>query len=170
MSVFSFIKDVGEKLLNHAPAAAAQAPASSPSTPAAAGGGQQAQDVANGETIKKYVESLGLGVTGLNVTYDSATYTATLKGTAADQASREKAVLAAGNVMNVSTVDDQLTTTAASPAQSKFHTVEKGDTLSKIAKQYYGDANKYNKIFQANQPMLKNPDQIYPGQVLRIPD
>ena len=44
-----------------------------------------------------------------------------------------------------------------------------GDTLSKIAKEMYGDANKYPVIFEANKPMLKDPDKIYPGQVLRIP-
>ena len=52
---------------------------------------------------------------------------------------------------------------------SKTYTVESGDSLSAIAKKIYGDAGKYNKIFQANQPMLKDPDKIYPGQVLRIP-
>ena len=52
---------------------------------------------------------------------------------------------------------------------STFYTVEKGDTLSKIAKQHYGDANKYQQIFEANKPMLSHPDKIYPGQVLRIP-
>jgi len=51
----------------------------------------------------------------------------------------------------------------------KTYTVEKGDTLSKIAKAMYGNANKYPVIFEANKPMLKDPDKIYPGQVLRIP-
>jgi nucleoid-associated protein YgaU len=78
-------------------------------------------------------------------------------------------VLAAGNVLNVSKVDDQMTVTADSGSDAKFHTVEKGDTLSKIAKEEYGDANKYNQIFEANKPMLKSADLIYPGQVLRIP-
>ncbi len=52
---------------------------------------------------------------------------------------------------------------------SKTYTVVAGDTLSKIAKSQYGDASKYPKIFEANKPMLKDPDKIYPGQVLRIP-
>ena len=66
--------------------------------------------------------------------------------------------------------------TGAAPAstggegwQSKTYTVKAGDSLSKIAKEFYGEANKYNQIFEANQPMLKDPDKIYPGQVLRIP-
>ena len=49
------------------------------------------------------------------------------------------------------------------------HTVAKGDTLSHIAKEFYGEANKYHQIFEANKPMLKDPDKIYPGQMLRIP-
>lgn len=52
---------------------------------------------------------------------------------------------------------------------SRTYTVEKGDTLSGIAKKMYGNANKYPQIFEANKPMLKDPDKIYPGQVLRIP-
>ena len=52
---------------------------------------------------------------------------------------------------------------------SRTYTVEKGDTLSGIAKKMYGNANKYPRIFEANKPMLKDPDKIYPGQVLRIP-
>ncbi len=53
--------------------------------------------------------------------------------------------------------------------QSRTYTVKSGDTLSKIAKDFYGEAGKYNQIFEANKPMLKDPDKIYPGQVLRIP-
>ena len=52
---------------------------------------------------------------------------------------------------------------------SKTYTVKDGDSLSKIAKEMYGDANQYQRIFEANQPMLKDPDKIYPGQMLRIP-
>lgn len=52
---------------------------------------------------------------------------------------------------------------------SKTYTVQSGDTLSKIAKEFYGNASKYQQIFEANKPMLKDPDKIYPGQVLRIP-
>lgn len=55
------------------------------------------------------------------------------------------------------------------PGGSMFYTVQKGDTLSAIAKKHYGDANAYNSIFEANRPMLEHPDRIYPGQVLRIP-
>ena len=57
----------------------------------------------------------------------------------------------------------------ADEPQSNMYTVVSGDTLSAIAKKEYGDANKYMKIFEANQPMLSDPNKIYPGQVLRIP-
>ena len=93
---------------------------------------------------------------------------AVVSGKAASQAEREKAILAAGNTQGVARVDDRLTVAAAEP-ESQYHRVESGDTLSKIAKQYYGDLSKYPVIFEANQPMLKDPDKIYPGQVLRIP-
>jgi nucleoid-associated protein YgaU len=75
--------------------------------------------------------------------------------------------LAAGNVANVTQVDNNLVAPPADPAQ--YHDVVRGDTLSAISKKYYGDANKYNAIFEANKPMLKSPDLIYPGQMLRIP-
>jgi nucleoid-associated protein YgaU len=58
---------------------------------------------------------------------------------------------------------------AAAEGPSQFYTVVKGDTLSKISKQFYGSAQKYNRIFEANRPLLSHPDKIYPGQVLRIP-
>lgn len=50
------------------------------------------------------------------------------------------------------------------------HTVQKGETLGKIAKQYYGNASKYNAIFEANKDILKNPDVIHPEQNLKIPN
>ncbi|KIP80455.1 MULTISPECIES: LysM peptidoglycan-binding domain-containing protein [unclassified Stenotrophomonas] len=49
------------------------------------------------------------------------------------------------------------------------YTVEKGDTLSKIAKQHLGDANAWNRIFEANRDQLDDPDRIQPGQVLKLP-
>lgn len=70
----------------------------------------------------------------------------------------------------ISGVDDQITVTGPVATPAKFVTVEKGDTLSAISKRVYGDANKYNKIFEANKPMLKDPNKIYPGQSLRIPE
>ena len=80
------------------------------------------------------------------------------------QADREKIILAVGNIDHVAQVDDQLTVASPEP-ESKFYTVKSGDNLSKISKEFYGDANQYNKIFEANRPLLKDADDIFPGQV-----
>lgn len=58
----------------------------------------------------------------------------------------------------------------APAAAPRTHTVVKGDTLSKIAKQAYGDANQWKRIFEANRDILKDPDRIFPGQVLKLPE
>ncbi len=79
---------------------------------------------------------------------------------------RKKAILLAGNVKGISKVVDDYFT---APAETKFYTVKKGDSLSKIAKAYYGNAMKYPVIFEANREVIKDADLIYPGQVLRIP-
>ena len=76
--------------------------------------------------------------------------------------------MAAGNVQHVSTVVDHISVVAPEP-ESRMYTVKSGDTLSKISKEMYGDANQYQKIFEANQPLLKDVNKIYVGQVLRIP-
>jgi nucleoid-associated protein YgaU len=105
--------------------------------------------------------------------------TVTVTGQASSQAEREKAVLILGNTKGIAHVDDRISVMpppaqAAQPAvqsapPSTMYTVKSGDTLSKIAKQFYGDANRYHELLEANKPMLKDPDKIYPGQVLRIP-
>jgi nucleoid-associated protein YgaU len=157
MSILSFIKEAGEKLFNHDP------PPASASTDEVKAANDQAADA-----IVAYIEAQGLKATGLTVTYDGATGTVTVYGVAPDQATKEKIVLCCGNVKNVASVNDQMTVDQSAP-EAQYHTVVKGDNLSKISKQYYGDPNKYTKIFEANKPMLKSPDLIYPGQVLRIP-
>ncbi len=96
-----------------------------------------------------------------------------LSGKVPDQATKEKLMVLAGNTKYIDKVDDDDLASDGPPSSdpaSRYHTVESGDTLSKIAKEYYGNANLYMKIFEANKPMLSDPDKIYPGQVLRIPD
>ena len=92
-----------------------------------------------------------------------------LKGRARNRAEAEKMIVAAGNHEGVAEVESKIEIDSDAPA-SKFYEVQAGDTLSKIAKGHYGDAQKYPVIFDANRPMLKDPDKIYPGQVLRIPN
>ena len=116
--------------------------------------------------LENYVAELGLEVTDLDVRFDDGT--AQVSGNVADQATRERVILALGNVEGVGTVDDDIQV-ASTAAESEMHVVVSGDTLSKIALAAYGDASKYPTIFEANKPMLKDPDKIYVGQVLRIP-
>jgi nucleoid-associated protein YgaU len=161
MSLISFLRDAGEKLFN-APKAA-PAPAAAPAPDIAALNETAAQ------AIERYIASQGLKADGLDVKYDGASQTVTVSGVAPDQATKEKIVLCCGNVSSVAKVNDLLTVAGGGEEESKYHEVKSGDTLSKIAKEAYGDANAYMKIFEANKPMLSNPDKIYPGQKLRIP-
>jgi nucleoid-associated protein YgaU len=154
MGLLSFIKEAGEKLFGGSTAHAAEAAGPDP-------------DVAAAAAIKTYIETQNLGLTDLAVTYESKAGVVTLAGAAPSQEASEKASLAAGNVANVNQVDNNLVAPPADPAQ--YHDVVRGDTLSAISKKFYGDANKYNLIFEANKPMLSSPDKIYPGQKLRIP-
>lgn len=172
------------------------------------------------------VKDLGLDVDALDIAYDKGT--ATVQGMAADQATREKVLLAVGNTQGVMKVKDELAVgftkaeqeamrkaaadraaavtaeakakesaekqaemkarfdleqrriafrrelqerrKAAEESKTVFYTVEKGDSLRKIAKKHYGDEGRWSEIFEANQPMIKKADLIYPGQVLRIPN
>ena len=164
MGIMSFIKEAGEKLFGKGQAKAAQdAAAQAPTEENIA-----ALSKAAGEAIATYINSQGLQVDALDVGFDAPSATVTVAGTVADQATREKVVLCCGNVDRVAAVNDMLVVSAPEP-ESQWHTVVSGDNLSKIAKKFYGDANKYPVIFEANRPMLSHPDKIYPGQMLRIP-
>jgi len=77
---------------------------------------------------------------------------------------KEKIILAVGNVEGVGGVEDKAGS-GVGGRESRFHTVESGDTLSAISKTYYGTWRLYPEIFEANKPMLSHPDKIYPGQV-----
>ena len=165
MGMLDFVREAGEKLFGTGKAkAAAQEAEAAPSDP----GKVKAANDAAADAILAYIKSQNLSATGLTVTYDGAAATVTLYGVAPDQATMEKIVLCAGNVSGVAKVNNRMTTDK-SEAEAKYYTVVAGDNLSKISKAQYGDANKYMKIFEANKPMLKDPDKIYPGQALRIP-
>jgi nucleoid-associated protein YgaU len=161
MSLIKFLKSAGEKLFGGKEAQAAPAAPAAPAGPDA--------DARAASAIEQYVRSQGLNASNLKIAFDGASATVTVSGEAPDQATREKIVLCCGNVTGVEQVRDEMTVAKASET-SRFHTVKSGDTLSKIAKEMYGDASQYMKIFEANKPMLKDPDKIYPGQVLRVPD
>lgn len=163
MGLLSFIKEAGEKLFGGKAAQAAEQAASDPSPV-----NVDAANAAAADAIRGYIEAQNLSATGLTVTYDGSGNEVTVYGIAADQATREKIVLCCGNVSGVGSVNDQMTVDQTE-AEATFYTVVRGDTLSKIAKDHYGNANAYMKIFEANKPMLSHPDKIYPGQMLRIP-
>ncbi len=94
--------------------------------------------------------------------------TVILTGSVPDQETCEKLTLAAGNHRGISQVDCQLSVENPEP-EAAFYTVKSGDSLGKIALEHYGSAAKYVKIFEANQPLLEDPNRIYPGQKLRLP-
>ena len=148
MGLFNFKKDAGTKV--EVPSAADEMRARA----------------AKSQSLMKLVQDMGFDVDDLKVGYDDGVVT--VQGTVDSQEDREKIVLVLGNTQGVAQVDDRLEVESPQPAAT-FYTVESGDSLSKIAKEVYGDAMKYPVIFEANKPMLKDPDKIYPGQVLRIP-
>jgi nucleoid-associated protein YgaU len=165
MGLIDFVRDAGEKLFGRGKAQASMKEAQAAPNDVAK---QQSANAAAGDAILEYIKSQNLSATGLTVTFDGASGTATVYGVAPDQATKEKIVLCCGNVAGVEKVNDMMSVDRSAP-EAQYYTVVSGDTLSKISKQYYGDANQYMKIFEANKPMLTHPDKIYPGQKLRIP-
>tara|TARA_R110002073_G_scaffold279026_1_gene442881 strand:+ start:121200 stop:121667 length:468 start_codon:yes stop_codon:yes gene_type:complete len=151
MGLFSFIKNAGAKVFGIGKTTAEEA---------------ADEAVAKASKLVNAVEAMGFNVENLEVQVTEDT--ATIYGEAENQATREKVVLVVGNTEGIASVDDRMTTAIQEP-EAQFHTVVSGDSLSKIAKVYYGNAMKYPVIFEANKPMLSHPDKIYPGQVLRIP-
>jgi nucleoid-associated protein YgaU len=122
------------------------------------------------QTIRDLLNSeLGESAAGLEAAY--AAGDVTLSGECETIAVKEKAILLAGNVLGVARVnDDNVTVTAPEPEdETEFYVIQAGDSLSKIAKQYYDDAQKYTLIFEANREVIGEPDLIYPGQTIRIP-
>lgn len=140
MGLFDFVKNAGKSLFGSSDANAAEAIAKEVGDPTLA-------------------DKIKVEIDGENVK---------ISGDIPDQATKEKLILAAGNVEGVSKVEEDLTTAQTEP-EASFHTVEKGDTLWAISKKSYGNGSKYMAIFEANKPMLSDPDKIYPGQKLRIP-
>jgi nucleoid-associated protein YgaU len=129
-------------------------------------------DTPDAEELKKELDSHKLGTEGVKV--EVAGDKVVLRGDVASQETLEKAIVAIGNTLGVSKVETNVKV-AEAPAAAKeprLYTVKKGDTLWEIAEAVYGKGHgKDNKkIFEANRPMLKSADKIYPGQVLRIPD
>ncbi len=146
MGVFDFVKSVGRKL-----------GIGDEDTPPSA------------EELKKELDSYDLGTK--NVSVEIKGDKAIVTGDVADQSVFEKAILAIGNTIGIAKVEASEMKVAGADGSSDpvFHEVKKGESLWKIAAKHYGNGSKYTAIFEANKPMLKDPDEIYPGQNLRIP-
>ncbi len=179
MGMFDFIKDAGEKLFGF--------------------GRDDDDNADLSENLAAHVRDNGIDPGNLRFNVDTGDGTVTVAGSVPTQEEREKVVVIVGNIRGVSRVDDQIVVApqgvfgdapeatgevsdeaageaaeaaaeeAAAEWESRTYTVQSGDTLWGISKQMYGEGSKYMKIFEANTPMLKDPDKIYPGQVLRIP-
>jgi len=162
MGLIDFIKGAGEKLFgnDNDDAAAIEDDAREDAEAKAAVNARRI------DSLTRYVGRMDLGIQDLGITVDGDLVT--VSGTAPSQEAREKTVLALGNTAGTARVDDRITVEVQEP-EATYHTVVSGESLSKIAKTYYGNPMKYPEIFEANKPMLTDPDKIYPGQVLRIP-
>ncbi len=152
MGLFSFIKGAGKKLFGTKEEAA----------PA------EEKAKLKASALLAHLQALALPFNSLKVVINSDD-SVSVSGEVAKQADSEKIVLALGNVEGVETVHNDMIVAEPAP-EARYHTVVKGDWLSKISEKYYGDPSKYEAIFEANKPMLNDPDEIYPGQVLRIPN
>lgn len=138
----------------------------SKSAPAPAGATDTA--AAPADALTKELEALGFDVSGVDIEVDGDKVT--LNGAVNSRAELEKIVLTVGNSKGVAQVENNLIAPDADPeAPSGIYIVKEGDTLWKIAEASYGNGARYEEIFEANRPMLKHPDKIYPGQRLRIP-
>lgn len=141
MGLFDFAKDLGEKIF----------------------GG----DDDPAEKIKESIDGNNPGVNDLSVAFNEGVVN--LSGKADSAATLEKAVLLAGNVKGVTEVTIEGMDAPSPEPEVQYYTVVGGDSLSKIAKQFYGNAMDYPKLFDANREVIKDPDLIYPGQKIRIP-
>lgn len=152
MGLISFIKNAGAKLFKS----------------------EATREQEKADAIQAHIQSYNFAVRNLAVAFDDEKVT--LGGEVYKLEDKNKILVTAGNVEGVSAVEDNLWLNLPPEIkpvpvepEKQFYTVKKGDYLSKIAKEVYGNANKYPVIFEANKPMLKDPDLIYPGQVLVIP-
>jgi len=168
MGVFSFLKNAGAKIFGSDNDEAAVKAAADKAAAAAEADARAAEmlERQRGVLLRSVVDSTGIPIENLDLAVDRDAVT--IYGQVMEQQHKEKLVLALGNVTGISTVDDRISVVNPEP-EADFYEVKSGDSLSKIAKKFYGNAMEYPAIFEANKPMLKDVDKIYPGQMLRIP-
>ena len=120
------------------------------------------------QKLKEHIEADNPGVENLEVAMNEDG-SVSLSGVAKDRDALEKAALMAGNVEGVEKVDvSGVQVQEDQPKKVEIYEIQKGDTLWAIAQKFYGDGNKYKKIFEDNKEVIKDPDKIYPGQKIRI--
>lgn len=158
MGLFDFVKDAGSKIFQDSQETSTETVTVSP---------ERLSELRSEHILKKMIEA-GLDTDGIQVAVQEGERV-TLSGKTSSQEACEKMVLIAGNQFGITQVNCQIEV-AEQASASRMYTVKSGDTLSGIARELYGDASKYPLIFEANQPMLTDPNKIYPGQVLRIPE
>lgn len=141
MGLFDFASNIGRKLFN--------------------------KEEEAGDKIQSHIEDNNPGVENLAV--DVKDGVATLSGEAESAEALEKAVLMTGNVEGISEVVADAVDAPESKATVLYYEIKSGDTLWKIASEHLGDGNRYPEIFEANREVIQDPDLIFPGQKIRIP-
>ena len=145
MSLFDFARDVGRQIFD--------------------------TDAEAADNIKQHLDIKLSGIKNLQVDFDDGV--ATLVGECMNEATRDTAVLMAGNIQGVEkVVADDLVYPEPPPEEKEkveYYVIVSGDTLGAIAKRYYGSASKYTRIHEANRELIPDPNKIYPGQKIRIP-
>lgn len=129
-------------------------------------------DAEAADNIKEHLEVKLAGFKNLDVKFDDGV--ATICGECPNEATKNKAILIAGDIKGVEKViADDLTfpppKTEEEQEKVEFYEIVSGDTLGAIAKKYYGKASLYTRIHEANKELIPDPNKIYPGQKIRIP-
>lgn len=144
MSMWNFVENIGKKIF-----------------------GDNSSDLEKRTHIHNEINSLNLPA---HISVEVSGNKVTLEGNAADLVTKEKIILAVGNLLGVENIEDKIIIPQDVITQhSEFIIVKNGDTLWRIAENIYGDGSKYTVIYEANKPMLKSADEIFVGQKLRIP-
>lgn len=160
MGLVKFLKDAGSKVFGDKEEEKVEQQRSEPDFD------ESEFDHRRGEAMQQKIESMDFEVERLAIAVEGDVVT--VHGTVPDQETREKIVLALGNQAGVGGVADELEV-VKEDEPATYYTVESGDTLWKISEAHYGKGARYMEIFEANTPLLSDPNRIYPGQVLRIP-
>lgn len=144
MGLFDFVGDIGKKIFS------------------------KVEDAS--EAVTKHIAEDNPGIDNVEVTVQDGV--AKIQGTAASAMALEKAILMAGNVAGIRSVEADgvaIQSGETLAGDDEFYVIQKGDTLWKIAEKTYGNGAKYTAIVDANKEVIKDADKIFPGQKIRLP-